>query len=86
MYLNHFSEIFNLNETFMADINDRAETCGYNAFMENALTFPPTGPIPTAPNSSLPGCDVWDDITNAAIYVNPCFVSYLFKDCHLSYC
>jgi carboxypeptidase D len=64
----------------MANINDRAETCGYNAFMENALTFPPTGTIPTAPKSYLAGCDVWDDITNAAIYVNPCFVSSLSQD------
>lgn len=75
-FLNENANIFNLNETFMASINNRSEACGYPAFLENALTFPPTGPIPTAPNSSLPGCDVWDDILTAAIYVNPCFNLY----------
>lgn len=79
MYLNNFNNVFNLNETFVADVNNRSEACGYNEFMENALTFPPSGPLPTAPNSSLPGCDVWDDITIAAINTNPCFVSSLSK-------
>lgn len=78
--LNYFSNIFNLNETFMADVNNRSEACGYNAFMERALTFPPNGTIPTAPNSSLPGCDVWDDIITAAIYINPCFNFYHIID------
>lgn len=75
-FLNKNSNMFNLNETFMASINNRSDACGYTAFMENALTFPPTGLLPTAPNSSLPGCDVWDDIVTAAIYINPCFNIY----------
>ena len=70
--LNHFSNVFNLNETFMKQINERAEKCGYIEFMDNALTFPPTGKLPNAPNSSEPGCDVWTDIVYAAYYVNPC--------------
>lgn len=78
--LNYFSNIFNLNETFMAQINNRSQACGYNQFMETALTFPPAGPIPTAPNSSLPGCDVWSDIITAAIYINPCFNLYHLTD------
>ena len=78
--LNAFSNIFNLNDTTMADVNQRAESCGYIDFMNNALTFPPAGKLPTAPNSSLPGCDVWDDIISAAVYINPCFNIYHLID------
>lgn len=74
--LNDYSNIFGLNESFMTSINQRAEDCGYFDFMEKALTFPPAGKLPTAPNSSLPGCAVWDDIIAAAVYVNPCFNIY----------
>ncbi len=75
-----YSNIFGLNETFMTDINARAEKCGYFAFMENALTFPPLGPLPTAPNSSEPGCAVWEDIIDATVYINPCFNIYHLID------
>jgi len=64
----------------MADINARAERCGYFDFMEKALTFPPAGKLPNAPNSSEPGCAVWDDIVAAAVYVNPCFNIYHLID------
>ncbi|KAF2229400.1 carboxypeptidase 4 [Viridothelium virens] len=79
-HLNDYANIFNLNESTMADVNQRAESCGYIQFMENALTFPPTGKLPTAPNSSVTGCDVWDDIIAAAVYINPCFNIYHLID------
>ena len=80
MALNYYQNIFNLNETFMADINTRADKCGYTKFMDNALTFPPKGKVPTAPSSNVPGCDVWSDIVAAAYYVNPCFNFYHLTD------
>lgn len=61
-----------LNASFIKDINARADACGYSAFNKEALTFPPKGKF-IAPNDSAPGCDVWTDITNAMILVNPCF-------------
>lgn len=64
----------------MAELNQRAQDCGYFDFLDNALTYPPTGPIPSAPNSSLPGCAVWDDAIVAAAYVNPCFNFYHITD------
>ena len=78
--LNHYSNIFALNETFMAQINNASKVCGYDAFMETALTFPPNGTLPTPPSSSVPGCDVYDDILSAAILVNPCFNIYHLTD------
>lgn len=78
--LNDYSNVFGLNDTFMSDINARAEKCGYFEFMEKALTFPPSGKLPTAPSSSEPGCAVWDDIIAAAVYINPCFNIYHILD------
>ena len=60
--------------------NEQNVKCGYDAFMRNALTYPPTGPIPTAPNSSEPGCDLWEQSVSAAIYINPCFNFYHIID------
>lgn len=64
----------------MADVNNRADSCGYTKFMEDALVFPPTGKIPSAPDPSQPDCYVWDDIVEAAYYVNPCFNVYHLTD------
>ncbi|KAI0475720.1 carboxypeptidase [Xylariaceae sp. FL0804] len=76
--LNQFSDVFSLNASFMAEINQRAEDCGYFDYMDKALTFPPEGKF-AAPNSSR-SCSVWNDITTAAIYVNPCFNVYHLTD------
>lgn len=78
--LNVYSNVMNLNDTFMAAINQRAQKCGYIDFMNNALQFPPKGKLPSAPSSNRPGCDVWDDIIEAATYVNPCFNVYHLID------
>lgn len=82
MALNRFSNLFNLNETLMAEINNQSDACGYTQFMEKALTFPPGGPLPTAPSSDLPGCAIWNDVVTAALYVNPCFnINHLTDYC-----
>ena len=78
-HMNDYLPVFGLNETFVADVNQRAESCGYFSFMEEALTFPPKGKF-TAPNSTAEGCAVWDDIVTAALYVNPCFNFYHLTD------
>ncbi|TIA09834.1 hypothetical protein D6C80_08406, partial [Aureobasidium pullulans] len=45
-------------ETFMDDIRNRLDACGYTALMEEALTFPPKDLLPSPPNAdySMPGC------------------------------
>ncbi|OKO97879.1 Carboxypeptidase cpdS [Penicillium subrubescens] len=78
--LNYFSTVFSLNDTFMTEINKRADECGYNQFLDKALTFPPPKHFPTAPDPSRRGCDVWDQIIKAATYINPCFNIYHLTD------
>lgn len=78
--LNYFSTVFSLNDTFMTEINKRADECGYNQFLDKALTFPPPKDFPNAPDPSQHGCDVWDQIIKAATYINPCFNIYHLTD------
>jgi carboxypeptidase D len=78
--MQEYHNIFNLNETTVNDIVSRAESCGYFEYMDTALQFPPLGKLPTPPNSSAPGCDVWSDIVSAAVYINPCFNIYHLTD------
>jgi carboxypeptidase D len=78
MALNHLRAVFSLNESFIANISQRYEACGYAEFMENALKFPPSSPI-AAPNPGVGECDMWTDIVSAAFYVIPCF-----NICHLT--
>ncbi|KKK12055.1 putative serine carboxypeptidase (CpdS) [Aspergillus rambellii] len=79
-HLNHYLNVFALNDSFVHNINDRAEKCGYNTFLDEALTFPPPKTFPTAPDPSQGDCAIWDDIVEAAYYVNPCFNFYHLID------
>ncbi|KAJ5234165.1 uncharacterized protein N7469_003333 [Penicillium citrinum] len=78
--LNHFSSVFGLNETFTTDINEKAEKCGFNKFLDTALTYPPPKDFPITPDYTKDGCDVWDQILVAATYINPCFNMYHLTD------
>lgn len=79
--LQYYNNVININETYLANLTARADECGYTDFVNKWTTeFPPSGPIPPAPSSALPGCDIYDDIYNAAYYVNPCFNIYHLTD------
>jgi carboxypeptidase D len=77
-FVDYWAPLFGLNKTFMDDIHNRSEICGYNAFLEEALVYPPKGPLPTPPNAdgSMIGCSLWEDILEAVSLVNPCFDIY----------
>jgi carboxypeptidase D len=44
--------------------------------------YPPRGPLPLPGTSTVndPNCDVWDEIEDAALYVNPAFDIYHIGD------
>lgn len=74
-FVDKWAGLFNFNETFTKDLHTRWESCGYADFYREALTYPPTGPLPTPPNVGFTedGCSLWNDIYYAAPLTNPCW-------------
>lgn len=75
-FVEYWGPLLNLNATFRANIAKRAAQCNYTSYLDKYLVFPPKGPLPTPPDSSVDGCDIWDDILTAATWANPCFDIY----------
>ncbi|KAL9101253.1 MAG: hypothetical protein Q9163_003467 [Psora crenata] len=79
-YVDYWSNLFYLNETFITALHQRADQCGYTDYLSRYFTFPPpqeTFPVlpdPFATNDTT--CDIFDDVFNAAILANPCFNIY----------
>jgi carboxypeptidase D len=74
-FVEYWSHLFNLNETFMNDLRARHEKCGYKTFLQDVMVFPPKGLLPSPPdvNADDPKCRLWSDIYDAAQLVNPCW-------------
>ena len=74
----HRLPLLNLNDTFMAELHNMSDKCGYTEFMNDNLVFPPKGPLPTPPNVDLSddSCDTFDAVFFAATAANPCFDIY----------
>jgi len=83
-FVEYWANLFDLNSTFMATLRDRADQCGYTAYLEKYLTFPPPpAPFPVLPDpfaSPNSTCDIFDDVYGAALEVNPCFNIYHITD------
>ncbi|KAI0771695.1 alpha/beta-hydrolase [Trametes elegans] len=81
-FVHKYESVFALNQTFMAHLDAVAERCGYAGYVQKHVTFPPKGPLPLPGKSTEadPGCDVWDEIFDAALAVNPAFNIYRIFD------
>jgi carboxypeptidase D len=76
-FVDKWSGLFNFNASYMESIHNRSASCGYDAYMEKYLTFPPIGKLPTPSiDSSTEGCGLWNEIISAVMLVNPCFDVY----------
>ncbi|MCJ1388992.1 hypothetical protein MMC18_001845 [Xylographa bjoerkii] len=73
-FLDHWASVFSLNASFTEHIHQVDARCGYTAFLNKYLAYPPTGLLPTPPMKE--NCDVWDAIYYAAIEIQPCFDIY----------
>jgi carboxypeptidase D len=81
-FVNKYVNVFSLSETVMAQLEATAEKCNYTGYADKFLTYPPAGPLPL-PGTSTEfdrGCDVWTDVFNAALDVNPAFNIYRIFD------
>jgi len=66
----------------MAYLDSQATVCNYAGYFDKYLHYPPTGllPIPGNSTNADPGCDLWSDIFNAALIINPAFNVYRIFD------
>ncbi|KAF8544567.1 carboxypeptidase D [Trichophaea hybrida] len=77
-YVEYFAPMFGLNESFMAQMWELHNSCGYASFLDENLAFPPRGPLPTPPQIvTSERCDIWRQIFAAELLsINPCFNVY----------
>jgi carboxypeptidase D len=70
------------SQTFLAHLDSVAARCNYSNYMEKHLRYPPQGllPLPGASTDFDPDCDIWDEIVNAMMLVNPGFNYYHIFD------
>jgi hypothetical protein len=66
----------------MTELDNKAVSCNYAGYVDKYVTYPPTGLLPLPGNSTVgdEGCDLWDEIFNAALIVNPAFNIYRIFD------
>jgi carboxypeptidase D len=74
------NNIFNLNATFMAELEQRNIECGFEAYYDTYVNaYPPAGPLPPSPDVTA-DCDVLDDFWWGLLQVNPCTNVYHIID------
>ncbi|KAJ3339382.1 hypothetical protein HDU93_008290 [Gonapodya sp. JEL0774] len=82
-FTDYWGGLFPFNDTFRETICKRDAKCGYTAYLNKYLTYPPVGPQPNV----LPGTDengtttdecwsIFDATFEAASWLNPCFDVY----------
>lgn len=66
----------------MNNLDAKAAACNYTGYVAKHVTYPPQGllPLPGKSTSFDKGCDLWDEIFNAALVLNPAFNIYRIFD------
>ncbi|KAJ7843732.1 carboxypeptidase [Mycena olivaceomarginata] len=74
-----FPHLFPFNATFEAQLAAVDTTCGFTAFLEEYLVFPPKSVQPPAPSSSGT-CNMFNALYTGISFINPCFSPYHITD------
>jgi carboxypeptidase D len=72
-----------ISQSFLAQLDQIADKCNYNSFLEKYLTYPPPPAPFSLPGKSAeadPGCDVYTQIIEAVLLLNPAFNEYRIFD------
>jgi carboxypeptidase D len=76
------ASVFSFPNSTLATLDAAAAKCNYTEYAATHATYPPKGPLPL-PNGSArtaKGCDVYDQIFDAALEINPAFNLYRIYD------
>lgn len=87
-HVEKYRNIWGLNDTYMETLKGLHEQCGFKAFIDQYLTFPPSGVQPQLSwnYTANATCDIFDMAYYAAVDLNPCFNLYEIVDhCPLPY-
>ncbi|KAH9928842.1 Alpha/Beta hydrolase protein [Fomitopsis serialis] len=81
-FVHKYQNVFAFNQSYMSQLDAKAAACNYSGYMEQYVTYPPTGLLPLPGGSIYPveGCDIWETIFSAALKVNPAFNVYRIFD------
>ena len=81
-YVDYWSNIFNFNQTFTDQLHSLYSSCGYQQYVSEYLTFPPSGiiPVPDLPYPENNTCALWEIVYDAILLLNPCFNVYHITD------
>ena len=73
---------FSDSQTFMGYLKKKNKQCKYSGYLKKHLKYPPRGllPLPGESTTYDDDCDIWTDIFNAALLVNPAFNIYRIFD------
>ncbi|KAI9727808.1 MAG: hypothetical protein M1834_007955 [Cirrosporium novae-zelandiae] len=74
-FADYWSTLMPFNDSFSAELHERADSCGYTDFWNEYLVWPAKGVMPDPPEV-VSGCDLWDTIYYAITEINPCFNIY----------
>lgn len=77
-FVHKYENVFALNQSTLAALDAKAAACGYAGYIEKHVTYPPAGPLPDVPFTK--DCDVWSDVFEAALVINPAFNVYRIFD------
>ncbi|TDL18856.1 alpha/beta-hydrolase [Rickenella mellea] len=78
--------LFPFNSTFMAQLQNISDTCGYTDYLEKFVTYPPAGQlpfpagVPAGSHSPVPSCRIFNPIQRAIQFLNPAFDIYRVSD------
>lgn len=66
----------------MTHLDEQAAACNYTDYFDKFVTYPPQGllPLPGSSTEAARGCDLWDEIFEAALIINPAFNIYRIFD------